>query len=146
MANRGSRVVCDALAIVSAGFPLYLLAQTKQAANDAPRITVLYDAFGKTGAMKQDWGYAAFVEYAGRRILFDSGNDPAILAGNAKANDIDLSTLDFVIMSHRHGDHMGGLVSVLRANPGVKIYAPKEGFGIYGSDLPGTLSCRRRPR
>jgi hypothetical protein len=23
-------------------------------------------------------------------------------------------------------------------NPGVKIYAPKEGFGVYGTDLPGT--------
>jgi 7,8-dihydropterin-6-yl-methyl-4-(beta-D-ribofuranosyl)aminobenzene 5'-phosphate synthase len=103
---------------------------------------VLYDAFGKTGAMKQDWGYAALIEYAGRRILFDSGNDPAILAGNAKASHIALSKLDFAIMSHRHGDHMGGLAHVLRVNPGVKIYAPKEGFGVYGSDLPGTFYRR----
>jgi 7,8-dihydropterin-6-yl-methyl-4-(beta-D-ribofuranosyl)aminobenzene 5'-phosphate synthase len=108
----------------------------------APRITVLYDAFGKTGVMKQDWGYAAFIEYAGKRILFDTGNDPAILAGNAKASHIDLSKLDLVIMSHRHGDHMGGLAYVLRINPSVRIYAPKEGFGVYGSDLPGTFYRR----
>jgi 7,8-dihydropterin-6-yl-methyl-4-(beta-D-ribofuranosyl)aminobenzene 5'-phosphate synthase len=31
---------------------------------------------------------------------------------------------------------MGGLTHLLSVNPKVKIYAPKEGFGIYGSDLP----------
>ncbi len=142
MANRASRVLCDALAILAAGFPVLLPAQTNQAANAAPRITVLYDAFGRTDVMKRDWGYAAFIEYAGKRILFDSGNDPNILASNAKAAHIDLSTLDFVVMSHRHGDHMGGLAYILRVKPGVKIYAPKEGFGVYGGDLPGTFYRR----
>jgi 7,8-dihydropterin-6-yl-methyl-4-(beta-D-ribofuranosyl)aminobenzene 5'-phosphate synthase len=142
MANRASRVLCDAVVILAACFPVLMPAQTKQATSEVPRITVLYDAFGKTGAMKQDWGYAAFIEYAGKRILFDTGNDPAILAGNAKASHIDLSRLDFVIMSHRHSDYMGGLGYVLRVNPGVKIYAPTEGFGVYGSDLPGSFYRR----
>src|SRR5258708_8585362 len=92
--------------------------------------------------MQKDWGYAAFIEYGGKRILFDAGNDPGILANNTKASGVDLSKLDFVIMSHRHGDHMGGLAYVLSVNPGVKIYAPKEGFGVYGGDLPGTFYRR----
>jgi len=102
-------------------------------------ITVLYDAFGKPSAMQKDWGYAALIEYGGKRILFDTGNNGDILARNAKAKGIDLSTLDFVIMSHRHGDHMGGLAYLLSVNPKVKIYAPKEGFGVYGGDLPSTF-------
>lgn len=100
------------------------------------QITILYDAFGKATAMQKDWGYAALVEYAGKRILFDTGNNPDILARNAQAKGIDLSKLDFVVMSHRHGDHMGGLAYVLKMNPAVRIYAPKEGFGVYGADLP----------
>src|SRR5215471_13046106 len=103
------------------------------------QITVLYDAFGKTSGMQKDWGYAALVEYGGKRILFDTGNNPDILAQNAKAKGVDLSKLDFVVMSHRHGDHMGGLGYVLSVNPKVPIYAPKEGFGVYGADLPGTF-------
>jgi 7,8-dihydropterin-6-yl-methyl-4-(beta-D-ribofuranosyl)aminobenzene 5'-phosphate synthase len=71
------------------------------------QITVLYDAFGKPSALQKDWGYAALIEYGGKRILFDTGNNPDILSQNAKAKDIDLSKLDFVVMSHRHGDHMG---------------------------------------
>ena len=114
-------------------------------ASDAVKITVLYDAFGESSAqLQKDWGFSALVEYGGKRILFDTGNNPDILAQNAKAKDIDLSKLDFVVMSHRHGDHMGGLAYVLKVNPRVKIYAPKEGFGVYGADLPGTF-YRKEP-
>ena len=52
-----------------------------------------------------------------------------------KAKGVNLSDLDFVVLSHRHSDHMAGLSYVLSVNPTVKIYAPKEGFGIYGSSL-----------
>ena len=109
------------------------------AASDKPQITVLYDAFGRNEQMRQDWGYAAFVEIGGKRILFDTGNDGDVLARNAKAKGIDLSKLDFVVMSHRHGDHMGGMSYLLGINPKVRIYAPKEGFGVYGADLPGSF-------
>jgi 7,8-dihydropterin-6-yl-methyl-4-(beta-D-ribofuranosyl)aminobenzene 5'-phosphate synthase len=109
------------------------------AAPGSAQITVLYDAFGKTSTMQKDWGYAALVEYGGKRILFDTGNNPEILEQNAKAKGIDLTRLDFVVMSHRHGDHMGGLTYLLKVNPTVKIYAPKEGFGVYGADLPSSF-------
>ena len=114
---------------------------TSQAAAGVTKaqITVLYDAFGKPSAMQRDWGYAGLIEYSGKRILFDTGNNPEILAQNAKAKGIDLSKLDFVVMSHRHGDHMGGMAYLLSVNPKVKIYAPKEGFGVYGADLPSAF-------
>ncbi len=103
------------------------------------QVTILYDAFGKPSAMQKDWGFAALVEYGGRRILFDTGDDPDILAQNAKAKGVDLSKLDFVVMSHRHGDHMGGMAYLLSVNPKVKIYAPKENFGVYGFSLPSSF-------
>ena len=103
------------------------------------QITVLYDAFGQNSALHKDWGYAAFIEYGGKRILFDTGNDPDILAENAKVKGVDLTKLDFVVLSHRHGDHMGGLTYLLRVNPKVVIYAPKESFGVFGGDLPSSF-------
>ena len=48
------------------------------------QITVLYDAFGKSSAMQKDWGYAALIEYGGKRVLFDTGNNSDILAQNAR--------------------------------------------------------------
>ena len=56
-----------------------------------------------------------------------------------KAKGIDLAKLDFVVLSHRHSDHMAGLIHVFSVNPKVKIYAPREGFGIYGSSLPSSF-------
>ncbi|HEY1302899.1 MAG TPA: MBL fold metallo-hydrolase [Vicinamibacterales bacterium] len=103
------------------------------------RITVLYDAFGTISSMKKDWGFAALVEIGGRRILFDTGNNPEVFAQNVKTAGVDLRKLDFVVMSHRHGDHMGGMTYLLARNPHVKIYAPQEAFGVYGASLPGSF-------
>jgi 7,8-dihydropterin-6-yl-methyl-4-(beta-D-ribofuranosyl)aminobenzene 5'-phosphate synthase len=114
-------------------------APAQAAAPQKPQVTVLYDAFGKDPKMTKDWGFSALVEAGGKRILFDTGNNSEIFAANAKAKGVDLSKLDFVVMSHRHGDHMGGLNHLLSVNPGVKIYAPKEAFGVYGAGLPGTF-------
>jgi 7,8-dihydropterin-6-yl-methyl-4-(beta-D-ribofuranosyl)aminobenzene 5'-phosphate synthase len=109
-------------------------------AADKARITVLYDAFGKDAAMTKDWGYAALVEINGKRILFDTGNDSAIFAKNVKAKGVDFTKLDFVVLSHRHGDHVGGISFLLNVNPKVKIYAPKDGLGgIFGSDIASTF-------
>jgi 7,8-dihydropterin-6-yl-methyl-4-(beta-D-ribofuranosyl)aminobenzene 5'-phosphate synthase len=117
--------------------------ESRAAADPMPaRITVLYDAFGKNPAMTKDWGYAALVEIGGKRILFDTGDDPGILAKNAKAKGVDLARLDFAVLSHRHGDHIGGLSYLRSVNPTVKVYAPKENFGVFGSDLPGTFYRR----
>jgi 7,8-dihydropterin-6-yl-methyl-4-(beta-D-ribofuranosyl)aminobenzene 5'-phosphate synthase len=106
------------------------------------QITVLYDAFGRDPALQKDWGYAAFVEVGGKRILFDTGNNAEVLAKNAAAKSVDLARLDFVVMSHRHGDHMGGMSYLLKVNPKVRIYAPKEGFGVYSADLPSAFYRR----
>jgi 7,8-dihydropterin-6-yl-methyl-4-(beta-D-ribofuranosyl)aminobenzene 5'-phosphate synthase len=106
-------------------------------AAETPRITVLYDAFGKDAAMTKDWGYAALVEINGKRILFDTGDDAGIFAKNVKAKGVDLTKLDFVVLSHRHADHVGGMPYLLKVNPRVKIYAPTDGFGgMFGSDVP----------
>jgi 7,8-dihydropterin-6-yl-methyl-4-(beta-D-ribofuranosyl)aminobenzene 5'-phosphate synthase len=116
-----------------------LTAVTETAAATETKITILYDAFGNDAAMKKDWGFSALVEVAGKRILFDTGNDRDIFAANVKAKGVDLTNLDFVVLSHRHSDHMAGLSHVLSVNPKVKIYAPREGFGIYGSSLPSSF-------
>lgn len=108
----------------------------------AARITVLYDAFGKASDMKKDWGFAAYIEYGGKRVLFDTGNNADVFAHNVKARGIDLTKLDFAVVSHRHGDHTSGLNHLVRTNPNLTIYAPQENFGVFGAALPGTFYRR----
>lgn len=113
-----------------------------EASPSAGQITVLYDAFGKTSSLKKDWGFAALVEYGGKRILFDTGNNAEIFAHNVQAKAVDLTRLDFAVVSHRHGDHTSGLNYLVSVNPTVPIYAPKENFGVFGAALPGTFYRR----
>ncbi len=106
-------------------------------AQDLPaRITTIYDAFGKPSALERGWGYSALIEYGGKRILFDTGGQYKMFSRNAKMLNIDLTRLDFVVLSHRHGDHTGGLAYVLEQNPNVKIYAPVEA-GSFGTPVAG---------
>ncbi len=126
-------------AVALAGVATVVAPARIAAAETAGQITILYDAFGADAAMKKDWGFSALVEISGKQILFDTGNDADIFAANVKAKNIDLTSIDFVVLSHRHSDHMAGLNHVLSVNPAVKIYAPKEGFGIFGSSLPSSF-------
>ena len=135
-----ARILIPILALL--GGVVAINASETQAAPKDGRIIVLYDAFGKSPTMKKDWGFSAYIEYGGKRILFDTGNNAEIFAHNVKAKGIDLNTLDFVVVSHRHGDHTSGLNHLMTVNPGVKIYAPKENFGVFGAALPGTFYKR----
>ena len=121
------------LGVILLLFPSMCLAQS------ANRVTILYDAFSKSPAVTKDWGYSALVEYGGKRILFDTGNNAQIFEHNVKALGADLSKLDFVVISHRHADHTSGLNYLLSVNPTVKIYTPDEPFGLFGKGVPNTF-------
>jgi len=104
------------------------------------RVTILYDAFGNSPAMKKDWGFSAFVEYGGKRVLFDTGNNAEVFAQNVKAARIDLKRLDFVVISHRHLDHTAGLSYLVSVNPEVRIYVPQEVLGgVFGTSAPSSF-------
>jgi 7,8-dihydropterin-6-yl-methyl-4-(beta-D-ribofuranosyl)aminobenzene 5'-phosphate synthase len=101
------------------------------------KVTILYDAFGESKELTKDWGFSALVEHNGKRILFDTGNDAAKFEHNVKALGVDLTKLDFVVISHRHTDHTTGLRYVLSVNRNVTVYVPADlanGFG--GAPVP----------
>jgi 7,8-dihydropterin-6-yl-methyl-4-(beta-D-ribofuranosyl)aminobenzene 5'-phosphate synthase len=106
------------------------------------RITILNDSFGRSSTLKQDWGFAALIEFGGQCILFDTGNNPRTFAQNVAALQVDLLSLDFAVISHRHGDHTSGLHHLLEVNPKLTIYTPEETYGVFGSTLPGLFFPR----
>lgn len=112
------------------------------------RVTVLYDSFGVTSGLRQDWGFSLLVQHGGKRILFDAGNDAETFRRNVRLLKVDLKKLDAVVISHRHGDHIAGIPYILKVNPSVPIYAPKEAFGIFGGESPANLyrSVEELPR
>src|SRR3989442_1622901 len=101
------------------------------AAETPNRVPILYYSFGKAPALALDWGFAAVVEYGGKGILFDTGNNASIFEHNVKALGVDLRNIDFVVISHRHADHTSGITYLLTVNPKVKIYVPDEPWGLF---------------
>ena len=75
-------------------------------------ITILSTMLADRGV--GEWGFAALVETDGRRLLFDAGYRPETVLENARELGIDLSTVTDVVLSHHHGDHSGGLVTLRR--------------------------------
>jgi len=65
--------------------------------------------------LRTSYGFSALVDVGGTRILFDTGLDGEVLLHNIKALGIDPDSVDYVVLSHRHSDHTGGLLEFLRA-------------------------------
>ena len=102
-----------------------------------------------------EWGYSALVEVDGRKILFDTGARPEVVLRNAEELGIDLSQVEDVVISHFHGDHTGGLLTLRRAmmarNPkalsrlhvGTGIFEERYAKGIAANRFIATAAAYR---
>lgn len=67
-------------------------------------------------------GLSFLIEVDGEALLFDTGQTGVFL-DNAKALDVDLSSVRTVVLSHGHQDHSGGLERLLRDTGEMDILA-----------------------
>ncbi|PKL65379.1 MAG: MBL fold metallo-hydrolase [Methanomicrobiales archaeon HGW-Methanomicrobiales-3] len=74
-------------------------------------------------------GLSFFIETGGKKILFDTGLSGLFLS-HAEKLGISLRDLDFLVFSHGHNDHTGGLATLARhfsetAPDGRKMHVPE---------------------
>lgn len=85
-------------------------------------------------------GLSLYIETKDHKVLFDVGQSDAFL-DNANKLGVDIEAVDFLIISHGHYDHGGGLKSFLEVNHKAKVYLSKEAFGHYYSQRSdGTMT------
>jgi len=89
-------------------------------------ITVIYDNNQYKKGLETDWGFSCLIKTNKEAILFDTGGDGSILLSNMKKQGIKPGEIDMVVLSHIHGDHVGGLSSFLKKNPDVIVYLPRS--------------------
>ncbi len=85
---------------------------------DGIRITILAENTAHARAVRGEHGLAFWIEAAGRRLLFDTGQG-LVLEDNARALRVDLRSVDTIVLSHGHYDHTGGLALALGAARGL---------------------------
>jgi 7,8-dihydropterin-6-yl-methyl-4-(beta-D-ribofuranosyl)aminobenzene 5'-phosphate synthase len=83
------------------------------------RITILIDNRAPEGLIAEH-GFSAWIEVGEQHILFDTGKNGRI-ADNASLLGIALSKTDFIVLSHGHCDHSGGLPQILRLAPKAEV-------------------------
>ena len=72
----------------------------------------------------------ATVGGSARSILFDFGFSPQGAAFNADALDLDLSSIEAMVLSHGHMDHFGGLASLIErvGQEGIELVLHPKAF------------------
>lgn len=77
------------------------------------KITILVDNTALFDRMFiAEHGFSVYIEAEGKRILFDTGYSDAVVK-NAQKMQIDLLNLDYIVLSHGHFDHTGGLWHII---------------------------------
>ena len=85
------------------------------------KITTLSEDTANYGFLAE-WGLSILVEAGGYKILVDTGHSFSAVH-NAQLMGIDLSSVDYIVLTHGHVDHTGGLRDVLRLTGDVDVIA-----------------------
>jgi len=89
-------------------------------------LTIVYDnnPYGKN--LETRWGFSCYVKGTEKTILFDVGGESSVLLANMRKLGIDPKTVDIIVLSHIHHDHIGGLNDFLKVNPEVTVLLPRS--------------------
>ena len=97
------------------------------------RWTVLSDNRTNDSQLETEHGLSILLETEKYRILLDTGASDVFIR-NAEKMGIDLSTVDYVFISHGHSDHAGGLKYLMEINDKARIIvSPHAISGKYFS-------------
>ena len=86
----------------------------------------LYDNYRVNPKLETAWGFATLIKTPKEQILFDTGGSAEILLSNMKKLNINPSSIKKIVISHIHGDHVGGLEGFLEENNDVVVFIPRS--------------------
>jgi 7,8-dihydropterin-6-yl-methyl-4-(beta-D-ribofuranosyl)aminobenzene 5'-phosphate synthase len=88
--------------------------------------------------LKAENGLSLFIEFDERIILFDTGQSD-IFIYNAMKMGIDLSQVDYLVISHGHFDHGGGLKHFQKINKKAKIFLHRNATNKFYTKIFGVI-------
>lgn len=89
--------------------------------------TLVENTQGEHLALLNEHGISFCIEKDGHKLLFDTGQSDAFLY-NADQMKIDLTDLEYVVLSHGHYDHSGGLIHLMEMTSSFNLVLGKGFF------------------
>jgi len=106
------------------------------------KITTMSENTAPQKGILAEWGLSILIETDAATVLFDAGQGISA-ARNAASLGVDLSKVDFIVLSHGHYDHTGGLREVLKViRKEVDVIAHPEIWGARYSKRKKEVSFR----
>jgi 7,8-dihydropterin-6-yl-methyl-4-(beta-D-ribofuranosyl)aminobenzene 5'-phosphate synthase len=93
------------------------------------KITVLVENTAGKRDLLAEHGLSFLIESGRNKILFDTGQGLTLRHNTEKLN-VDLKTINAVILSHGHYDHTGGLTFALNGMNCPRLYVHPEAFSL----------------
>jgi 7,8-dihydropterin-6-yl-methyl-4-(beta-D-ribofuranosyl)aminobenzene 5'-phosphate synthase len=90
-------------------------------------ITVLSDNVVREPDLLGEWGWSVWIEADEHRILFDTGAG-RVLEHNARHLHVPVESARFLVLSHGHYDHTGGLVAALSRDQRPELWVHPAAF------------------
>ena len=83
--------------------------------------------------LKNEHGLSLYIKFNNKNILFDAGPSDVLIKNSEKLN-IDLREIDYLVLSHGHFDHGGGIIPFLELNKKAKVYIQRNCFQNFYFD------------
>ena len=113
------------------------------------KLTVLLENTACSDEFAHAHGLSILLETGSQNILLDMGPG-AQFAENAQKLGIDLSQVDYSVLSHGHYDHGGGLDVFFRRNKTAPVYVAPGAFlhhtSTAGEEIGLSANLRRHPQ
>jgi 7,8-dihydropterin-6-yl-methyl-4-(beta-D-ribofuranosyl)aminobenzene 5'-phosphate synthase len=89
-------------------------------------LVTVYDNYAHSPGQRAGWGFSCLVRTGSNTVLFDTGADSPTLLHNMEKLGVQPGEIEAVVLSHIHGDHVGGLAGLLEKNPNLRVYMPES--------------------
>lgn len=89
--------------------------------------TIIENRLGRNKGLENEHGLCYFIEFDNMKILFDTGQSEKALY-NFKKLGFNIKDIDYIVLSHAHYDHTGGLKYFINDNFNGKIIVGNNFF------------------
>jgi metal-dependent hydrolase (beta-lactamase superfamily II) len=86
------------------------------------QLQIVYDNNPYADGLEVDPGFSCLVRVGDTKVLFDAGRIPSIMASNMTKLGIKPESIDKIVISHNHSDHVCGLSALLDAGAKPEVF------------------------